>query len=65
MDVSFHLTDISIYLTVVPLQLTEVLVYKFGVNLKQNLKVNKRFEFKKLVGRLQPWKLESLGNCHY
>ena len=26
---------------------------------------NKRFEFKKLVGRLRPWKLESLGNRHY
>ena len=23
---------------------------------------NKRFEFKKLVGRPRPWKLESLGN---
>ena len=26
---------------------------------------NKRFEFKKLVGRLRPWKLESLGNRRY
>ena len=28
-------------------------------------KYNKRFEFKKLVGRLRPWKLESLGNRRY
>ena len=29
------------------------------------VRVNKRFEFKKLVGRLRPWKLESLGNRRY
>ena len=27
--------------------------------------INKRFKFKKLVGRLRPWKLESLGNRRY
>jgi hypothetical protein len=26
------------------------------------LEINKRFEFKKLVGRPRPWKLKSLGN---
>ena len=26
---------------------------------------NKRFEFKKLVGHIRPWKLESLGNRRY
>jgi hypothetical protein len=32
---------------------------------KIGYKSNKRFEFKKLVGRLRPWKLESLGNRRY
>ena len=51
-DVSFHLTDVSIYLTEVPLQLmrfavqlTEALLYKFGVNLKQNLKAKNKYKY--------------------
>ena len=37
-DVAIHLTDVSFQLTDISLQLTEALLYKLGVNLKQNLK---------------------------
>ena len=34
----------------------------FAKNVKiSDSSLNKRFEFKKLMGRLRPWKLESLG----
>ena len=45
--------------------LTHEYYFQAQLYVKGNHQKNKRFEFKKLVGCLRPWKLELLANCHY
>ena len=43
-DVSIYLTEVPLQLTRFSLQLMEALLYKFGVNLKHNLKVKNKLQ---------------------